>query len=137
MNKCLHLFTCVLHMFIMILCKKNCVIFFFHYITREAPGVFVVFFLIIALQYCGGLCYTSKWTSHKCTYVPPPEPVSHFPSHLTPLGCHRAPCWASCITQQIPTCYFTHGNVYFFMLFSQFVSPSPSLCPQRKLSSQS
>ena len=108
------------------------VFFFPHYTTREAPEFFWVFlwffFLrIIALQYCVGLCYTSKWTNHKYTHVPPPEPVSHFPPHLTPLGCHRAPCWAPCITEQISTCYFTHSNVYVSMLFSQFVPPSPSL----------
>ena len=33
-----------------------------------------------------------SWTS-----LPPP-----IPSHPTPLGCHRAPGWASCVIQQIP-----------------------------------
>ena len=36
------------------------------------------------------------------------------PSHLTPdpdpLGHHRAPGWAHCVIQQIPTSYFTHGE---------------------------
>ena len=26
----------------------------------------------------------------------PLEPPSHLPPHPTPLGCHRAPCWAPC-----------------------------------------
>ena len=32
----------------------------------------------------------------------PLEPPPHPPPHPTPLGCHRAPCWAPCVTQQLP-----------------------------------
>ena len=43
------------------------------------------------------------------------------PSH--PLGCHRAPGWAPCIIQQIPTgCLFYIGNIYVSLLLLSHVS---------------
>ena len=58
------------------------------------------------------------------------EPPSHFPPQLIPQGCHRAPLRALCDIQQLPTAishllhvtYFTYGNVYVFMLLSQFLT---------------
>ena len=67
---------------------------------------------IIDLQYCVVFCCTSTWISHRCTYDPSflnLPPTSHpFPPHPTPLGCHRAPVWASCIIQQISTGYLLY-----------------------------
>ena len=60
---------------------------------------------IIALQYCVGLCHPSVWISHRHTYVSSPwAPLPISIPRPTPLGCHRAPGWAGCVTQQIPTC---------------------------------
>ena len=68
---------------------------------------------IIALQGCVGFCHTSTWIS---TYAPswtslPP------PTHPIALGCHRAPDWAHCIIQQVPTGYlFNICNIYVSVL---------------------
>ena len=73
--------------------------FFFTYI-------FKIYFSrrMIALHCCVAFCHTPTWISHRYAYVPslltlPPIPLLH----PTLLGCHRAPGWAPCITQQIPT----------------------------------
>ena len=51
----------------------------------------------------------------------PLEPLSHLPTHPTPLGCHRALLPAS--YSQFPLAiYFTYGNVYSSVLLSRFVS---------------
>ena len=38
------------------------------------------------LQYCSDFCHTLIWISHGFTCVPHPEPLSHLPPHLIPLG---------------------------------------------------
>ena len=53
--------------------------------------------------------------------------------HPIHLGCHRAPDLSSLHhNSKFPlVIYFTYGNVYICMLFSQLShSPLPSLCPQ-------
>ena len=40
------------------------------------------------------------------------------PSHLSPLGHHRAPGWTPCTIQQLPASCFIPGNVYVSMLLS-------------------
>ena len=50
----------------------------------------------------------------------PPTPQPH--TNLTPLSHPRAPSWASCAIQQLPT----YGSVYTSVLLSQFVPPAPS-----------
>ena len=57
----------------------------------------------------------------------PLEPPFRPPPLPTPLGSHRAPDWATCVIQPIPTGGFTYGNVYVSMLLSHFIPPSPSL----------
>ena len=39
-------------------------------------------------------------------------------SHLTPLGCHRAPGWAPCVIQQLPTSYLFYMVMYMFQCCS-------------------
>ena len=69
-----------------------------------------------------------KWISYRCTYVPslltsllPPTP-SH-PSRLSQRTWFELPTSYSKFPLAI---CFTYGNVYVFMLLSQFISLSPS-----------
>ena len=48
-----------------------------------------------------------------------PLPPAHHP---TPLDCHRAPGWASCVIQQLPI-YFTHRKKK-----SEVTQSCPTLC---------
>ena len=90
-------------------------IYFFKCIYLFLKMYLFIYWRIIALQYCIGLCHTSTRISHRYihTYAHSllnPPPVSH---PIPPLCCHRALDWAPCITQQIPIAiYFTYGNVY-------------------------
>ena len=52
--------------------------------------------------------YTVKWISYTYTYFPSLldlPPTAPCPCHLTHLCRHRAPTWAPCAIQQVPTSY--------------------------------
>ena len=82
------------------------------------------------------LCWflpSNKRIKHKYTYITSllslPLPTAHHP---TPLDCHRAPGWAPCVIQQLPT-YFTHSSVYILMLLEsgfkwRFLGPTLQAC---------
>ena len=54
-----------------------------------------------------------------------------FPSPPCNLGHHRAPHWAPCTVQQVPTSWFTHDSAHTSIPISQFISlPSPHLWVQ-------
>ena len=53
--------------------------------------LFFYFYLFIIFFYCSGFCHTLKWNSHGFTCVPHPDPPSHLPLHLIPLGPPSAP----------------------------------------------
>ena len=66
---------------------------------------------IIALQNFVAFCQTSKWISHRYTYIPC-EPSSHLSPHPTPLGWYRALFEFPETYRKFPLAiYFTHGNV--------------------------
>ena len=55
---------------------------------------FVVLFIYFTLFYFTILywfCHTSTWIHHRCTWVPNPEPPSHFPPYTISLGHPSAP----------------------------------------------
>lgn len=59
---------------------------------------------IIVLQYCVSFCCTRKWIRYMYTYILsllnfPPTPYL-CPIHL---GLYRAPSWAPCAVEQVPT----------------------------------
>ena len=80
----------------------------------------------IAVQYFAGFCHTSTWINYGYHMSPPFEPLSHLPIHPTSLGCLRA-LGLSFLphNSKFPLAiYFTYGNAYVSMLFSQFIPPS-------------
>ena len=52
---------------------------------------------LITLQYCSGFCHTLTWISHGFTCVSHPDPPSHLPLHLIPLGLPSAPGPSTCL----------------------------------------
>ena len=65
------------------------VLFFFH--------LFLFSWRLITLQYCSGFCHTLTWISHGFTCIPHPDPPSHLPLHLIPLGLPSAPALSTCL----------------------------------------
>ena len=52
---------------------------------------------LITLQYCSGFCHTLTWISHGFTCIPHPDPPSHLPLHLIPLGLPSVPGPSTCL----------------------------------------
>ena len=78
---------------------------------------FFTFYLFIFFIFlCSGFCHTLKWNSHGFTCVPHPDPPSHLPLHLLPLGfptvvtqfCYRHKA------RKYPKC---HSILWFFLLY--------------------
>ena len=91
------------------------------------------FFIIgvVSLQYCVSFCYTMKWISYMYTYIPyllnlPPTSNPH-PTHL---GHHRAPSWAPCALQQVPTSYLFYTRLCIYVNPNLPMHPTP-LSPPR------
>ena len=63
---------------------------FYLFIYYYFPFIFISWRLI-TLQYCSGFCHTLTWISHGFTCIPHPDPPSHLPLHLIPLGLPSAP----------------------------------------------
>ena len=63
---------------------------------------------IIALH-CVSFCHTMKSVSYMCTCISFLSWTSLSPHpHPSHLGLHRAPSWAPCPVQQLPTSYLFH-----------------------------
>ena len=60
------------------------------------PFIFISWRLI-TLQYCSGFCHTLSWISRGFTCIPHPDPPSHLPLHLIPLGLPSAPGPSTCL----------------------------------------
>ena len=54
-----------------------------HFLVIFLNNLFVFNWQIIALQYCVGFCHTSKWISHRYTYIT--FLLNLLPLHHTPL----------------------------------------------------
>ena len=85
---------------------------------------------IVALQFCIGFCFTTKWIIYIYTYIPSFLGLPPPPPHLTHLGHLRAPRWAPWDIQQFPTSYlFFTWECILSILTSQFTPASPSPKP--------
>ena len=56
-----------------------------------------IYWRLITLQYCSEFCHTLKWISHGFTCILHPDPLSHLPLPLIPLGLPSAPGLSSCL----------------------------------------
>ena len=63
--------------------------------------------------FCSGFCHTLKWISHGFTCAPHPNPPSHLPLRLIPLGLPSAP-WLAIL--------LCTGKYHFAFLFSSQAS---------------
>ena len=85
---------------------------------------------LITLQYCSGFCHTLIWISHGFTCGPHPEPLSHLPPHLIPLGHPSAPA-LSTLSHALNLDWrsVSHMIIHMFQCYS--LRPShPRLLPQ-------
>ena len=69
---------------------------YFYFYFLIFPFIFISWRLI-TLQYCSGFCHTLTWISHEFTCIPHPDPPSHLPLHLIPLGLPSAPGPSTCL----------------------------------------
>ena len=70
----------------------------------------------IALQCYVGFCGATTCISHKYTHIPFLLDLPS-PAQPTPLGCHRAPGWAPCVIQRLPTSCLFHVVVCMFQCY--------------------
>ena len=69
-----------------------------YWIVRILHILHTDFFLFVYLFFiCSEFCHTLKWNSHGFTCVPHPDPPSHLPLHLLPLGLPSAPGPSACL----------------------------------------
>ena len=73
--------------------------FFFPFaFSKGAVFIFFYFFYFYFLTIiCSGFCHTLKWNSQGFTCAPHPDPPSHLPLHLLPLGFPIAPGPSTCL----------------------------------------
>ena len=88
---------------------------------------------LITLQYCSDFCHTLTLISYGFTCIPHPDPPSHLPLHLIPLGLPSAPGPIVSRIQPGPVISFTLDNIQVSMLFSQYIPPSPSPTESKSL----
>ena len=95
-----------LEMYLELPAKDKFFFFFFFFEISFLLFFFYLFYLfflrLITLQYCSGFCHTLTWISHGFTCIPNPNPPSHLPFYLIPLGLPSAPGLSTCLMH--PTC---------------------------------
>ena len=96
--------------------------FFLNLILFIFPFIFIGWRLI-TLQYCSGFCHTLTWISHGFTCIPHPDPSSHLPPHLVPLGLPSAPALSTSLKNPNWA-----GDLYIIKSVSWFCIHSASVC---------
>ena len=86
------------------------------------PYVNTLYFIGIHLLYnIVSVSAVQQRESAICIHISPPWLSPPAPNH-TPLDHHRAPSWAPCATQQLPTsCHVTHGSAHISVPLSQLI----------------
>ena len=74
--------------------KQNC---FSKHIGKIFFSFIFISWRLITLQHCSGFCHTLTWISHGLTCTLHPDPPSHLPPHLNPLGPPSAPGPSTCL----------------------------------------
>ena len=94
---------------------------------REGWFKKIFYWNIITLQGYISFCCTTKWTSYICIHISPPSCTSLLQPCSTLLGPHRAPDWAPCAIQHLPTTYLFYTWSYISVGPSlPFIPPFPS-----------
>ena len=85
---------------------------------------------LITLQYCAGFCHTFTWSSHGCTCVPHPDPLSLLPPHPIPLGHPSALALSALfLASNLNWRSISHMVICMFQCYS-LKSSHPRLLPQ-------
>ena len=87
-------------------------------------NLFIFNWRIIALQCCDGFCHTSKWISHKHTYVRSLFNLPPTPSHLSRLSQSTGFELPESRSKFPLSIYFTYGNVCFSATLSVYTTLS-------------
>ena len=66
---------------------------FFPFFFLFFSFIFISWRLVTTLS---GFCHTLTWISHGVTCIPEPDPPSHLPLYLIPLGLPSVPCLSTC-----------------------------------------
>ena len=96
---------------------------------NQTNHLFLNFFIIIIIFYFTILywfCHTSTCIRHGCTCVPHPEPPSHLPPHIIPLGHPSAPAPSFLYPASNLDWRFLYDIIHVLMPFSQIIPPSLS-----------
>ena len=79
-------------------------LYIFYVNIKYALDIFIYFFSflfiswrLITLQYCSGFCHTLTWIRHEFICIPHPDPPSHLPLYLIPVGLPSAPALSTCL----------------------------------------
>ena len=96
------------------------------HLTQQTPlKKFFFNYSIITLQTCVGFRHASTWIDHRYTYVSSLFNPPRLPPHPIPLGCTSFG-FPLLYTKLSLLIYFTYGNIYVSMLFSQIIPSFPS-----------
>ena len=96
---------------------------------NQTNHLFLNFFIIIIIFYFTILywfCHTSTCIRHGCTRIPHPEPPSHLPPHIIPLGHPSAPAPSFLYPASNLDWRFLYDIIHVLMPFSQIIPPSLS-----------
>ena len=70
--------------------------YFYLFFFTFFPFIFISCRLI-TLQYYSGFCHILTWIGHGFTCIPHPDPPSHLPLYVIPLGLPSAPGPSTCL----------------------------------------